>query len=107
MSRQLFCGQREEVFLNIRNVLRSRNILESGLGLRSHVGADLDEADVGGAARAAFLGLARKQSHTTSAFLLHFLTLPILQNFRLLLRYQLRRSYVKVPLWTPPAQLRQ
>ena len=66
--RQLFCGQRKEVFLNIskdcrlinlniRKVLISQNILESGLGLRGHVGADLDEADVGGAARAAFLGL--------------------------------------------------
>ena len=37
--------------------MRSRNVLESGLGLRGHVGADLDEADVGGAARAAVLCL--------------------------------------------------
>ena len=36
---------------------KPRNLLESGLSLRGHVGADLDEADVGGAARAAVLGL--------------------------------------------------
>ena len=42
--------------LNCR-LIRLRNVLESGLGLRGHVGADLDEADVGGAARAAVLGL--------------------------------------------------
>ena len=43
--------------------LTTLNVLESGLHLRSHVGADLDEADVGGAARAALFGLVRGSIH--------------------------------------------